>query len=44
MKIDREAGIYKVDIVTVSGQTNEKLRQNIERDGIEIYRDNSSPS
>lgn len=35
--IDEAAGIYKVDIIDAKNVTNEKLIQNIFRDGIEIY-------
>lgn len=36
--IDDAAGIYKTNVVDMRTLANEKLRQNIEREGIEIYR------
>lgn len=36
-EIDEIAGIYKVDIVDMYSLHNEKLRHNIEKDGVEIY-------
>lgn len=38
MDIDDAAGIYKTNIVDMDRLANEKLKQNIEREGIEIYR------
>lgn len=42
--IDEATGIYKVDIVDMGKLTNAKLRQKIERDGVEIYRRQHSVS
>lgn len=38
MDIDDAAGIYKTNVVDMDRLANEKLKQNIEREGIEIYR------
>lgn len=38
MDIDDAAGIYKTNVVNMNTLANQKLRQNIEREGIEIYR------
>lgn len=38
LNIDDAAGIYKTNIVDMESLTNERLRQNIEREGIEIYK------
>lgn len=37
-ELDDAAGIYKTNLVIMDRLTNGKLRQNIERDGVEIYR------
>ncbi|HAA89963.1 MAG TPA: nucleotidyltransferase domain-containing protein, partial [Peptococcaceae bacterium] len=31
-------GIYKIDVIDMNGPLDEKLRQRIEEQGIEIYR------
>ncbi|MCF6093277.1 nucleotidyltransferase domain-containing protein [Microaerobacter geothermalis] len=36
--LDEAAGIYKTNLIILDKLNNERLRQNIERDGIEIYR------
>jgi predicted nucleotidyltransferase len=36
--IDEAAGIYKIDVIDMDKLTNKKLRSNIERDGVEIFR------
>ena len=36
--IDAAAGIYKTNIIIMEKLSNKELRQNIEQDGIEIYR------
>ncbi|WP_366922101.1 nucleotidyltransferase domain-containing protein [Metallumcola ferriviriculae] len=36
-ELDEAAGIYKTDLIIMEQLNNEKLRQKIERDGIEIY-------
>ena len=38
LEVDDAAGIYKTNLVIMDNLTNEKLRENIERDGIEIYK------
>ena len=35
--IDEAAGIYKINTIIMNKLSNEKLRRNIERDGVEIY-------
>jgi len=32
------AGIYKIDVVDMNSSLDEKLRQKIEEQGVEIYR------
>lgn len=39
--LDNAAEIYKINVIDMASVTNEKLRQNIEREGIEIYRRNN---
>jgi predicted nucleotidyltransferase len=36
-ELDEAAGIYKTNLIIMDKLNNEKLRQNVERDGIEIY-------
>lgn len=36
--VDEAAGIYKTNIIIMEKLSNTKLRQNIERDGVEIYK------
>jgi len=38
LDLDEAAGIYKIDVVDMSGRADEKLRQRVEREGVEIYR------
>ena len=38
LELDEAAGIYKTNVIIMDKLGNEKLRQNIERDGVEIYR------
>ena len=35
--LDEAAGIYKVDVIDMNGPIDEKLRQKIEEQGMEIY-------
>ena len=35
--IDKSAGIFKVNLVDMIDLKNERMRENIEREGIEIY-------
>jgi predicted nucleotidyltransferase len=37
-ELDKAAGIYKIDVVDMNSSLDEKLRQRIEEQGIEIYR------
>lgn len=37
LDIEEAAGIYKVDVVDMNNLHNEKLRQRIEEQGLEIY-------
>jgi len=36
-ELEEAAGIYKTNLIVVERLNNEKLRENIERDGIKIY-------
>lgn len=38
LDLDEAAGIYKIDVVDMSGRADEKLRQRVEKEGVEIYR------
>ncbi len=38
LDLDEAAGIYKIDVIDMNGPLDEKLRQRIEEQGIEIYR------
>ena len=38
LDLDEAAGIYKIDVVDMNGPVEEKLRQRIEEQGVEIYR------
>jgi predicted nucleotidyltransferase len=38
VELDKAAGIYKIDVVDMNSSLDEKLRQRIEEQGIEIYR------
>lgn len=38
LALDEAAGIYKIDVIDMSGPVEEKLRQRIAGQGIEIYR------
>jgi predicted nucleotidyltransferase len=37
LDVDDAAGIYKTNIIVVTDTLDEKLRSNIERDGVDIY-------
>jgi predicted nucleotidyltransferase len=36
--LDEAAGIFKTNIIIMERLSNDNLRRNIERDGVEIYR------
>ncbi|MGF7184798.1 putative nucleotidyltransferase [Desulfitispora alkaliphila] len=36
-ELDDAAGIYKINLIVVDELVNEKLKENIEKDGIQIY-------
>lgn len=38
LDLDEAVGIYKIDVVDMTSLSNEKLRQQIEEQGVEIYR------
>jgi predicted nucleotidyltransferase len=38
LDLDEASGIYKIDVVDMTSLSNEKLRQQIEEQGVEIYR------
>ena len=38
LDLDEAAGIYKIDVVDMNSPLNERFRQRIEEQGIEIYR------
>lgn len=38
LDLDEASGIYKIDMVDMTSLSNEKLRQQIEEQGVEIYR------
>jgi len=38
LDLDIAAGIYKIDVVDMNSSLDEKLRQRIEEQGVEIYR------
>ncbi|NPV27265.1 MAG: nucleotidyltransferase domain-containing protein [Firmicutes bacterium] len=38
LDLDEAAGIYKIDIIDMNGPLDEKLRQRIEEQGVEVYR------
>jgi len=37
LDLDEVIGIYKIDIIDMSGPLDEKLRQKIELQGVEVY-------
>lgn len=38
LDLDEAAGIYKIDVIDMNSPLDEKLRQRIEEQGVEIYR------
>lgn len=38
LDLDEAAGIYKIDVVDMNSSLEERLRQRIENEGVEIYR------
>lgn len=38
LDLDEAAGIYKIDVIDMNGPLDEKLRQRIAEQGVEIYR------
>ncbi|ACB86131.1 nucleotidyltransferase family protein [Natranaerobius thermophilus] len=36
--LEEAAGIYKINLIVMDELNNDQLRQNIERDGVEVYR------
>ncbi|MCR4442437.1 MAG: nucleotidyltransferase domain-containing protein [Peptococcaceae bacterium] len=38
LDLDEAAGIYKIDVIDMNGPLDEKLRQRIEEQGMEVYR------
>lgn len=38
LDLDEAAGIYKIDVIDMNSAVDEKLRQRIEEQGVEIYR------
>ncbi len=38
LDLDEAAGIYKIDVIDMNGSLEEKVRQRIAEEGVEIYR------
>lgn len=38
LDLDEAAGIYRIDVIDMNGPLDEKLRQRIEEQGMEVYR------
>lgn len=37
LALDEAAGIYKIDVIDMNGPLDEKMRQKIEEQGLEVY-------